>query len=1015
MQDLFRFMTLRPPEAIDDGQVSIQTALADSPFQNELRAEAGLPNALDAMLATAADYQAADQYIGDVAQVPLPFFQMEAEVIEKADDEDSLDVATVNGIIELVFEQGSAELIQAPVYVDQRRQVIDSLIAVTIAGDANDRHAQRLAHLLRLFALVEIAATQNPETQPEIVLSTIFGLKLLLPDTIFPLPARETAAAAPLDVQVQTDEQDELEQWLVDLRTARDELSDVDLDDFQPPSLPDDPDDPDTPDGEEDPDGSAGTIPDVQFWVLTPEAIDALSATTKAVAARLRIRLNRTPVPTIIGIIEEEIIRVGAELFKVEGNPQVIQVGSTIITLPAGSDQVGPGASLGTGTGGAFRPIGVADLMVVRQEIQRYEAGEVAHIENVLQGESKERTHRRAKRTEETFELETETTEESEKNLQTTERFELQRETKETIKTDQKLDLSLTVKYGGFVDVTASAQYTLNKSQEKSKQASSNYAREITERSVSKVQERVREQRTRTVVEEFEEKNLHGINNAGGTGHVVGVYRWVDKKYQAQVFNYGKRLMFEFIVPEPAAFTIAAASLLAREGEALVKPDPFRHRAKEITEFNFWGLAQKYGATDIEPPPERYRVVGKGLTKQTEDKKIDLNEVNEIEIPKGYKAISGYVLSPFIYFEDKKKAGLSIAIGNDYRNMQPSDFVNWAFNMQGETGSLSIGVQGFKISSYIVVISIRCQRTERELDEWRIRTHAAIHQAYLNQLAEYEERLAAAAINDGIEIEGRNPAQNREVEQAELRKSALMLLTEKTSPRFDNNGAIRETPTGAFRGYPELDFEEANTEGPYMQFFEQAFEWDQIMYTFYPYFWARKSRWPLLQQLQDTDPLYARFLQAGAARVLIPIRPGYEEAIFYYLDTGIAWKGSGPPPVTSPLYLPIVEEIKEQQGARFSSGQGTITVRNDQHTVLGKDTQFTQDDVDREIIIRGRRHRIATVESRTKIRLTEEYEGSSRDDIAYSLGAKFVDEPWDVIVPTSLVKLQEDASLPDFT
>ena len=47
-----------------------------------------------------------------------------------------------------------------------------------------------------------------------------------------------------------------------------------------------------------------------------------------------------------------------------------------------------------------IKPIGVGDLKVVKQWLVLYRAGEVAHIENVLKGESKKRTHRRLDRRE---------------------------------------------------------------------------------------------------------------------------------------------------------------------------------------------------------------------------------------------------------------------------------------------------------------------------------------------------------------------------------------------------------------------------------------------------------------------------------------------------------------------------------------------------------------------------------------------------------------------------------------
>ena len=39
-----------------------------------------------------------------------------------------------------------------------------------------------------------------------------------------------------------------------------------------------------------------------------------------------------------------------------------------------------------------------------------------------------------------------------------------------------------------------------------------------------------------------------------------------------------------------------------------------------------------------------------------------------------------------------------------------------------------------------------------------------------------------------------------------------------------------------------------------------------MLYIFYPYFWGNKEDWVTISQITDDDPLYTRFLQAGAAR-----------------------------------------------------------------------------------------------------------------------------------------------------
>ena len=60
--------------------------------------------------------------------------------------------------------------------------------------------------------------------------------------------------------------------------------------------------------------------------------------------------------------------------------------------------------------------------------------------------------------------------------------------------------------------------------------------------------------RTSRILREFEENNKHGYDNRQGESHVTGVYRWVDKIYKNRLVNYGKRLMYEFNVPEPSRF-----------------------------------------------------------------------------------------------------------------------------------------------------------------------------------------------------------------------------------------------------------------------------------------------------------------------------------------------------------------------------------------------------------------------------------------------------------------------------
>ena len=75
----------------------------------------------------------------------------------------------------------------------------------------------------------------------------------------------------------------------------------------------------------------------------------------------------------------------------------------------------------------SIRRPGFSDLFVVRENWLRYEAGEIAHIENVLAHELKERIHQRIDEQEVTTLIESSESKMSERDTQTTERLEPRR------------------------------------------------------------------------------------------------------------------------------------------------------------------------------------------------------------------------------------------------------------------------------------------------------------------------------------------------------------------------------------------------------------------------------------------------------------------------------------------------------------------------------------------------------------------------------------------------------------
>jgi hypothetical protein len=452
----------------------------------------------------------------------------------------------------------------------------------------------------------------------------------------------------------------------------------------------------------------------------------------------------------------------------------------------------------------------------------------------------------------------------------------------------------------------AKTDFAYNHAKEESTKVASSYGKDVTTRATSKSLERRREERILRTLEVFEETNTHGIDNKAGTGHVVGQYQWVDKIYEAQVFNYGKRLLFDLMVPEPAVFLLYAAANAPKAGAELVKPVPFTLSPSELTEWNYASLVRQYEVVGVTPPPAPFVTVGKAVEGATPSADRSATKTLEVVIPDGYQAIAGNVVHTFTWWE--QSAAVDFVIGKRGWRANNSSGWFWAFSMDNETGSVGIGLKAFRAEVFTASIELNCKRTQRALDEWKLKTHGAILQAYQKQLRDYEERLAALQIQAAQEIQGRNPVENERLIRSELRKSAISVFTNQ---HFDLFGAIEVSP----QGYPQPDLPEAAAEARYIRFFEQAFEWEQMMFHFHPYYWGRKGNWRQRALLQDVDPLFAEFVKAGAARIVVAVRPGFEAAVAHFLDTGEVWDGADLPPIGSPLYVSIIEEIRERDRA----------------------------------------------------------------------------------------------------
>jgi len=407
-------------------------------------------------------------------------------------------------------------------------------------------------------------------------------------------------------------------------------------------------------------------------------------------------------------------------------------------------------------TTGKIQSVGVADLLVVKQQLKGYEAADIAHVEIVLPGEAKGREHTDIRRTETTSFTETELSTAEEHEIGSTNRYEMSKESAVTLKEDASLKagLQVTAKYGPFVEVSPNVEGAVSRNREEVNKSASKFSQDVTARTAKTITERTLLRQTFTTGNELTEKNSHSINNASGTGNISGVYQWVNKVYEAQVFNYGLRTMFEFMVPEPAAFIMDAMVKSANQaGTGLEKPLDFRLTPDQITRDRYQSLVVRYEATDVVPPPEDFITKSDQVSKGGGDSNTNYNHGATIQLENGYEAVYAVLtMAKNIWGDDPR---VEVFIGSEATAHSKGSPWIWRTKLDKEEREIAWGFNTWRTSDITVAVRITCRATERSFKVWQADTHAKLLNAYKARLQEYEEKLATLKLQTGIAIEGR--------------------------------------------------------------------------------------------------------------------------------------------------------------------------------------------------------------------------------------------------------------------
>jgi len=518
----------------------------------------------------------------------------------------------------------------------------------------------------------------------------------------------------------------------------------------------------------------------------------------------------------------------------------------------------------------------IGDLQLVQQRFLRYETGEIAYIVNVLPGERKEVVTRKLDSNQKT---ETQTQEDSHATADQTDEqgTNLDQAVQETLGTTQEVYTygNLETSYGPPTNLSINGNWKRDISGKSPTQNTlTSFAKNILNRTHQKISERISRSRKSHILSEQEEIVTSVYDNLNKETPMCMAYRWLNKVYQAQVINYGERLMLAFSLQRPAARYMAQTFSLT--GDNLEEPLTLAQKQilsfKTITPENYVELVSYYEVDNIVLPPPATMTVSETLSG---------SEGKLISLPDGYLASEAYITYSL------PKAGTTESVEGTigrkpFSSIQSTSPITLARENTSIPVSASVSYPPSSppsdaLDSVHVAIEVVCVCSDQKMDEWRVKVYASLQQASKRKRAVYFEQFG-----EGVSAtpSRSNPMQNRHIVREELKRGCLSELMKGANPNLESPFLQSSPPMQAPAGLR------------YREYLAGVFEWQEMTYSFTDVYAARSNTQKYPVSLYDPDDqAFSAFLQADSAKVILPVRKEFSYSILYFLQTGDIWVG----------------------------------------------------------------------------------------------------------------------------
>ncbi|CAD0009824.1 hypothetical protein [Flavobacterium chungangense] len=538
-------------------------------------------------------------------------------------------------------------------------------------------------------------------------------------------------------------------------------------------------------------------------------------------------------------------------------------------------------------------PFQIADLRVVEIETIGYLPKEIAHVNNVQGNEKHTKTTRRLKRIEtfDSFISENEITKET--DTQSTEKFSIEREAAQVKEEESSINVNASVSASyGVAKASLDAGFQNTQSEQTANATSQTYAKEVVQKVIDRVSNKIRSERSLKTIEEFEENVEHIIDNTNSSEPKSYVYRWLSKIVKGTLKNYGKRLIFQIDIAHPSHYYLyRTMNSPVEKANYPLDPRIAKIRDNEITEKdgiklfdylnrnNYQEFADIYQVT-LPFPKDKELLIGKSFCG-----KDGLIEKDIMDIEKGYCAIEVKAVDLRDDWNADSQVGYFIGVEGQFNG--PGEHHMWggarAFGLNRSTKNIAISVF-FKGPHYSILnLEIKLELTDEGELAWKQECYKLLIEGY-NTLKEAADiKMNSWSIND-IDM---NPTKKRELIASELKRDALKKILDCNIAGL--NFTVNDEYIIGEEYNQSCCVDAINAEK--VRFIENCFDFKNMTYELFPYFYGNKNNWDAQLKLNDEDPHFEAFLKASYASIQIPVhRDTMKEraAINFILNNSIA-------------------------------------------------------------------------------------------------------------------------------